>query len=239
MNLVWYYGSVGHPSHLFSCIVMQHLRSARTLFFFFLSVCSHHLSNYEYTSSNCWCCFSELVAWNFSITFHYKISAFSLPLTECSLFRFFWFINPKCNSCPNPSWHNFTVRTTTESERSRVSVPHLQGTQSCTRWKKNHGQKSKSQVIEIWSVGDLQTSLTLGVMAFHMESKVIRTSKASVAHFAAEWLGTCMFTNMSCEFIRASKSPATCLKMAFVRLLTCRWQKKGKKNDQSNDLAFW
>lgn len=57
-------------------------------------------------------------------------------------------------------------------------------------------------------------------MSFHVERKVIRPGKRSLAQLTLEWFLTRMFTEMSSQFIRSRKLPGTSFPGACVGLFS-------------------
>ena len=64
-------------------------------------------------------------------------------------------------------------------------------------------------------------SFGLGLVTLHMQGQVIGAGEAALAHLAAEWLGSRVFSYVTRQFVRTSEAPLARGEVTAVRLFTC------------------
>lgn len=58
-------------------------------------------------------------------------------------------------------------------------------------------------------------------VTLHMQSQVIRTSKAALADLTLEWLGPSVLSVMASQLVRAGETPLTLGPLASIGFLAC------------------
>ena len=89
----------------------------------------------------------------------------------------------------------------------------------CSSWVRSSSSPSlirSSIKFPVWS------SAYASLVTFEMQCKVVWPGEGSITMTTLEWLCACVFSVMSCEFIRTRKSPLTAIPRASIWFFTCK-----------------